>query len=66
MPDKWLQVKGDPSVRNFLFEQRRIESLFDTQLNRIHDIVYTPLTYKGAFSRQGALLIQSADLLVRR
>jgi hypothetical protein len=49
MPDRWLQVKGDPSVRNFLFEQRRIESLFDTDLDRIHEIVYALLTFKGAF-----------------
>ena len=49
MPERWLQVKGDPSVRNFLFEQRRIESLFDTDLDRIHDIVHTLLTMKGAF-----------------
>jgi hypothetical protein len=49
MSDRWLQVKGDPSVRAFLFQQRRIESLFDTDLNRIHEIVYTLLTLKGAF-----------------
>lgn len=49
MPYKWLQVKGDPSVRSFLFEQSRIESLFDTDLERIHEIVYQLLTYKGAF-----------------
>ena len=49
MPDRWLQVKGDPSVRNFLFQQSRIESLFDTKLDRIHEIVFALLTYKGAF-----------------
>jgi len=49
MPDRWLQVKGDPSVRAFLFQQCRIESLFDTDLNRIHEIVYALLTLKGAF-----------------
>lgn len=49
MPQRWLQVKGDPSVRNFLFQQSRIESLFDTELDRIHDIVYQLLTRKGAF-----------------
>ncbi len=49
MPDRWLQVKGDPSVRAFLFQQCRIESLFDTGLNRIHEIVYALLTLKGAF-----------------
>ena len=49
MPEKWLQVKGDPSVRNFLFQQCRVESLFDTELDRIHSIVYDLLTMKGAF-----------------
>lgn len=49
MPYKWLQVKGDPSVRAFLFQQSRVESLFDSGLDRIHDIVHALLTYKGAF-----------------
>ena len=49
MPQKWLQVKGDPSVREFLFQQSRVESLFDGELDRIHDIVYNLLTRKGAF-----------------
>ena len=49
MPEKWLQVKGDPSVRSFLFEQSRVESLFDSDLDRIHEIVIALLTDKGAF-----------------
>ena len=49
MPYKWLQVKGDPSVRAFLFQQSRVESLFDSELDRIHDIVHLLLTSKGAF-----------------
>lgn len=49
MPYKWLQVKGDPSVRDFLFQQSRVESLFDTELDRIHEIVRVLLTQKGAF-----------------
>ena len=49
MPDRWLQVKGDPSVRNFLFQQSRIESLFDTELESVHEIVLALLTLKGAF-----------------
>lgn len=49
MPYKWLQIKGDPSVRAFLFEQRRIESLFDTSIDRLHGIVSTLLTQKGMF-----------------
>ena len=49
MPQKWLQVKGDPSVREFLFQQSRVESLFDSAIDRIHDIVRVLLTRKGAF-----------------
>lgn len=49
MPQKWLQVKGDPSVREFLFQQSRVESLFDSELERLHAIVETLLTEKGAF-----------------
>jgi len=49
MPDKWLQIKGDPSIREFLFQQCRVESQFDSELERIHEIVYDLLTKKGAF-----------------
>ena len=49
MPDRWLQIKGDPSVRNFLFQQSRIDSLFDSEIDRIHEIVNELLTRKGAF-----------------
>ncbi|HUT41162.1 MAG TPA: hypothetical protein VM011_07445 [Gammaproteobacteria bacterium] len=49
MPQKWLQIKGDPSVRAFLFQQSRVESLFDSELEHIHDIVELLLTRKGAF-----------------
>ena len=49
MPDRWLQIKGDPSVRAFLFQQSRVSSLFDNDIDRIHDIVYELLTQKGAF-----------------
>lgn len=49
MPQRWLQIKGDPSVRAFLFQQSRVESLFDSEIDRIHDIVRQLLTRKGAF-----------------
>ena len=49
MPDKWLQIKGDPSVRAFLFQQSRVESLFDHAIDSILDIVFELLTRKGAF-----------------
>ena len=49
MPEKWLQVKGDPSVRAFLFEQCRVDSGFDLDIDSINRIVYALLTEKGAF-----------------
>jgi hypothetical protein len=49
VPSRWLQVKGDPSVRAFLFQQTRQVSLFDEHVDRVHDIVYALTTGKGAF-----------------
>jgi hypothetical protein len=49
MPDKWMQIKGDPSIRAHLFDQKRVESLFDTSIDRLHTIVHTLLTTKGVF-----------------
>jgi len=49
MPERWLQIKGDPSVRAFLFEQQRIESMFDTSIDRLHQIVSVLLAQKGVF-----------------
>lgn len=49
MPERWLQIKGDPMVRGFLFQQQRVESLFDTSIDRAHEIVHTLLTRKGVF-----------------
>ena len=49
MPERWLQIKGDPSVRAFLFQQSRVGSLFDSYIDRIHEIVHVLLTRKGAF-----------------
>lgn len=49
MPKRWLQVKGDPSVREFLFEQERQVSLFDEKLDQLHQIVIRLAVTKGAF-----------------
>lgn len=50
MPYKWLQVKGDPMVRAFLFAQQRVQSYFDLHLDRVHEIVKTLLLHKGVFN----------------
>ena len=49
MPERWLQVKGDPSVRAFLFEQRRVQSLFDENIDHVLHIMHELLVCKGAF-----------------
>lgn len=49
MPKRWLQVKGDPSVRAFLFQQSRQVSLFDQNIDRVHEIIQALATEKGAF-----------------
>ncbi len=49
MPERWLQIKGDPSVRSFLFEQRRVVSLFDEHLDQMHGIIYALFLRKGMF-----------------
>jgi hypothetical protein len=49
MPQRWLQIKGDPSVRAFLFEQQRVASLFDGSLDQVHALVAALLTRKGVF-----------------
>ncbi len=49
MPLRWLQIKGDPSIRSFLFEQKRVESLFDVSLEQVHALVAALLTRKGVF-----------------
>jgi hypothetical protein len=49
MPDRWLQIKGDPSVRAFLFQQQRVDSMFDDYLDRVLAVMHTMLTVKGAF-----------------
>lgn len=49
MPERWLQVKGDPSVRQFLFQQSRIVSLFDEHIDEVHRVILAMLMVKGAF-----------------
>jgi hypothetical protein len=49
MPKRWLQVKGDPSVRAFLFEQSRQTSLFDENIDRLHRIMRSLTVNKGVF-----------------
>jgi hypothetical protein len=35
MTQRWLQIRGDPSVRQFVFEQRREQGAFDERLDEV-------------------------------
>jgi hypothetical protein len=48
-PARWRQIKGDPAIRQTLFQQERIGSPMDDCLNRVHDIVHELITERGVF-----------------
>ncbi len=35
MPSRWLQIRGDPSVRQFVFEQGRVANEFDQYIDEV-------------------------------
>jgi len=45
----WLQIKGDPSIREQVFEQTRRTSEFDRQVERVLTIVERLFVEKGMF-----------------
>lgn len=49
MPERWIQIKGDPSIRSFLFDQRRVTSLFDDAIDQVHATVLELMVRKGVF-----------------
>ncbi|MEW6648298.1 MAG: hypothetical protein AB1450_13945 [Pseudomonadota bacterium] len=49
MAEHWLQIKGDPSVRRFVFEQTRTASLFDARIEELMATVTALLTRHGVF-----------------
>ncbi len=49
MLEPWLQIKGDPAVRELLFQQQRFDSLFDQHIDRVLGTVNELLTMHGAF-----------------
>ncbi|GAB4299866.1 MAG: hypothetical protein Kow0096_19530 [Thiohalomonadaceae bacterium] len=49
MAEHWLQIKGDPSVRRFVFEQTRTASLFDVRIEELMTTVAALLTRYGVF-----------------
>jgi hypothetical protein len=48
-PDRWLQLKGDPAIRGGLFQQERVESLMDTRIGEILDLLVELVAAHGVF-----------------
>jgi len=49
MSRRWLQIRGDPSIRQFLFEQSRIDNEFDNHLDTVAATVELLLRERGVF-----------------
>jgi hypothetical protein len=48
-PENWRQVKGDPAIRNLLFQQTRVESPMDLNMEQALVILEEMLTQRGVF-----------------
>jgi hypothetical protein len=54
----WRQIKGDPAIRGTLFQQRRVESLMDINIDSACAILEELLTERGMF--QGVIHFSSS------
>ena len=51
-PGNWQQIKGDPAIRSTLFQQTRVESPMDRDLNQALSILEELMTERGIFQCQ--------------
>jgi hypothetical protein len=51
-PGNWRQVKGDPAIRGGLFQQTRVESPMDGNIDKALSILEELLTQRGIFQCQ--------------
>jgi hypothetical protein len=51
-PHNWRQVKGDPAIRGTLFQQSRVESPMDREMETALSIMEELLTARGVFQCQ--------------
>jgi len=61
-PARWQQIKGDPSIRGAVFQQRRIESPMDRNIEQAFSILEELLTERGMF--QGVIHFSSSRATV--
>ncbi|MGB5733100.1 MAG: PDC sensor domain-containing protein [Thiohalocapsa sp.] len=48
-PNRWQQLKGDPAIRGSLFEQQRVESLLDRNIDAVLSVIEELITEYGVF-----------------
>ena len=48
-PSSWRQIKGDPAIRQNLFQQARVNSAMDQRLDEVNDILTDLITQRGIF-----------------
>jgi hypothetical protein len=48
-PIYWRQLKGDPSIRNTVFHQNRIESVMDQQIDTVLGVIEELMLYHGVY-----------------
>lgn len=51
-PEHWRQIKGDPAIRGLLFQQARVESPMDRNMEQTLAILEEMLTERGVFQTQ--------------
>jgi hypothetical protein len=51
-PGEWRQIKGDPAIRSALFQQTRVESPMDRNIEKAMSILEELLTERGIFQCQ--------------
>jgi len=49
VPSAWRQIKGDPAIRQNLFQQARVNSAMDQRLDEVNDILTDLITQRGIF-----------------
>lgn len=49
MRSGWLQIRGDPSARQFVFEQERVPNEFDTRLDEVLARIQVLILQHGVF-----------------
>lgn len=48
-PQQWIQLKGDPAIRGGLFDQKRVESLMDSRIGEVLDLLTELVAVHGVF-----------------